>query len=61
MKAKKFACVEMMHQGAEKVQEKIGHMTRKEELAYWRECSRKLARRQTMTQREAKRNSAPPQ
>jgi len=58
MKPKKFDCVEMMHQGAEKVQEEIGGMTRKEESAFWRERSRKLGRRQTKAQREGKQEPA---
>ena len=46
MKAKRFDCVEMMHRGAEEVQKKIRGMTKKEEIAFWRERSRKLIRRQ---------------
>ena len=42
MKAKRFDCVEMMHRGAEAVQKKIRGMTKKEEIAFWRERSRKI-------------------
>jgi len=61
MKAKKFDCVEMMHQGAKKVKEKTWGMTRKEELAFWQERSRNLARRQTMIRSEEKPEPAPPE
>ena len=44
MKAKKFDCVEMMHRGAEEVQNKVRGMTKEEQIAFWRERSRKLTR-----------------
>ena len=61
MKAKKFDCVEMMHRGAKRVKEKTGGMRREEELAFWRERSTNLARRQAMIQTGGKREPAPPQ
>jgi len=54
MKAKKFDCVEMMHRGAGEVRKKIRGMTKKEEIAFWRERSRKLRHRQSKTQGEGK-------
>ncbi len=35
-------CVEMMHQGAARVQAETAGMTREELLAYWREQTRAL-------------------
>ena len=60
MKAKRFDCVEMMHRGAEEVQKKIRGMTKKEEIAFWRERSRKLIRRQSKTPAGGKREPAVP-
>lgn len=39
-------CVQMQHQGAEKVNEQIGGMTLEQELAFWQERSRILRQRQ---------------
>lgn len=39
---KTFDCVEMKHQGAALVQERLSRMTREEQLAYWRERGREL-------------------
>jgi hypothetical protein len=61
MKAKKFDCVELMHRGAEEVRKKIRGMTRKEEIAFWRERSRKLRRQQTVTQGKGKHEPARPE
>ena len=61
MKAKKFDCVEMMHRGAEEVRKKIRGMTKKEEIAFWRERSQKLRRRQSKTQEEGKPEPAVPE
>jgi len=61
MKAKTFDCVEMMHRGAEAVQIKIAAMTRDEELAFWKECSRSLVNRQASPQKDSKGEAAPPQ
>ncbi len=60
MKAKRFDCVEMMHRGAEEVQKKIRGMTKKEEIAFWRERSRKLIRRQSKTPGGGKHEPAVP-
>lgn len=46
MKTKTFDCVEMKHQGAEKVKEWTKGMTPEQELAFWRERSRILRQRQ---------------
>ena len=41
-KRKKFDCVEMMHQGAERVRQQTAGMSLEEELAYWREKTQEL-------------------
>ena len=61
MRAKKFDCVEMMHRGAEAVKKKIRGMTKKEEIAFWRERSRKLGQQQSKTERERKHEPAAPE
>ncbi len=61
MKAKKYDCDEMMHRGAEEVRKKIRVMTKKEEIAFWRERSQKLRRRQSKTQGEGKPQPAVPE
>ena len=61
MKVKKFDCVEMMHRGAEEVQKKIRGMTKKEEIAFWRERSRTLIQRQSKTQGGGKGEPAVPE
>jgi len=61
MKAKKFDCVEIMHRGAGEVQKKIQGMTKKEAIAFWRERSRKLIRRQSKTLGEGKNEPAVPE
>jgi len=61
MKAKKFDCVEMMHQGAEEVRKQIRGMTKKEEIAFWRQRSQKLRQRQSKTQGEGKPEPAAPE
>lgn len=58
MKPKTFDCVEMMHRGAEQVRKKIRSLTRKEEITFWRERSRKLRQRQSKAQREGERGPA---
>lgn len=40
--AKRFDCVRMKREGAERVQEEIRNMTREEELAYWQQGTREL-------------------
>lgn len=42
MKNKKFDCVEMKRQGAQKVFEKTSKMTKQEELRFWQERSQML-------------------
>jgi hypothetical protein len=39
---KPFDCVEMKHQGAERVQARLADMTREEQLAYWEQRGREL-------------------
>ena len=39
---KPFDCVEMKHQGAERVQTMLARMTREEQLAYWEARGREL-------------------
>ena len=46
MKTKAFDCVEMKHQGAEKIREKIKDMTLEQELAFWQERTRELRNHQ---------------
>ena len=58
MKAKKFDCVEMMPRGAEEVRNKIRGMTKKEEIAFWRDRFRKLTQRQSKPEGEGKREPA---
>jgi hypothetical protein len=53
MKAKTFDCVEMKHQGAERVGEQTKGMTLEQELAFWQERSRILKQRQKVTKRES--------
>jgi hypothetical protein len=43
---KTFDCVEMKHQGAERVQARLEGMTREEQLAYWEQRGRVLRARQ---------------
>jgi hypothetical protein len=40
----------MMRRGAEKVQNKIRGMTSEDQVAFWRERSRKLSRQQVTTE-----------
>jgi len=53
MKNKKFDCVEMKRQGAQKVLEKTSKMTREEELRFWQERSQKLKQSQSSTSRHS--------
>ncbi|HPO10009.1 MAG TPA: hypothetical protein PLZ55_15145 [bacterium] len=46
MKQKTFDCVEMMHQGGEKILREIEGMTPQEETEYWRRQTEKLRDRQ---------------
>ena len=43
---KPFDCVEMQHQGAERVQARLAGMTREEQLAYWERRGHELLERQ---------------
>ena len=52
MKNKKFDCVEMKRQGAQKVLEKTSKMTRQEELRFWQERSQVLKQSQDSSPRE---------
>jgi len=44
---KTFDCVEMKHRGAEEVRKKIGKLTPKEELQFWKEKTASLAERKS--------------
>jgi hypothetical protein len=50
MMKKTFDCVMMKHQGAERVQAQLSHLTREQEVEFWRERSQKLHKRQQETQ-----------
>jgi hypothetical protein len=39
---KKFDCVEMMHQGAERVRRQVEGMSPEQELEYWRQKTEEL-------------------
>ncbi len=45
-KNKKFDCVEMMHQGAERIRRETEGMTLEEQLEYWRQATEELRRLQ---------------
>ncbi len=49
---KSFDCVEMMHQGAERVRHEVEGMTLEEELAYWRQQTEALRQLQREAARE---------
>jgi hypothetical protein len=44
---KTFDCVEMKHQGAEKIRKRIGKLTPKEELQFWKEMTASLNERKS--------------
>ncbi len=46
MKTKTFDCVEMKRRGAEGVRRHVASMTTEQELAFWRERSERLRKRQ---------------
>jgi hypothetical protein len=39
---KAFDCVEMKHKGADRIRKKIGKLSAKEELQYWKEMTASL-------------------
>lgn len=39
---KAFDCVEMKHKGADRIRKKIGKLTAKEELKFWKEMTASL-------------------
>ncbi len=39
---KAFDCVEMKHKGADRIRKKIGKLTAKEELQFWKEMTASL-------------------
>jgi len=45
--SKPFDCVEMKHRGAEKIRKKIGKLTQKEELQFWKEKTASLIERKS--------------
>ena len=54
MKKKAVDCVEIQHQGADKVQEELAGMTREQQLEYWRKRTAELLELQRKTVRKAK-------
>ena len=58
MKTKTFDCVEMKREGARRVYEKTRDMTEAQEIAFWRERSEALRRRQREITRSRTRRSA---
>ncbi len=56
MKKKTFDCVEMMHQGAARVQAETAGMTEEEELKFWAQRTKALLARQRAAR--SKRKSA---
>ena len=54
MKTKTFDCVEMMHQGAKRVQESLKGMTVAEQLAYWQKGTAEMRKRQQQLRKKAK-------
>jgi hypothetical protein len=51
MKVKTFDCVEMQHRGAAAIREKTRGMTPQEELAFWKERTKALRKRQQRSKR----------
>lgn len=49
-KKKEFDCVEMMHQGAEKVREEMKGMTLEQEVEYWKKRTEELRTHQKQLQ-----------
>lgn len=60
-KMKKFDCVEMKRQGAEKVQRAIHGMTREEELAFWARGTAELLEEQKILRQGKARPQSPGQ
>lgn len=54
MKTKKFDCVEMKRKGAELVHDKIAHLTREEQLQYWRSGNDALRQIMDATKQKSK-------
>jgi hypothetical protein len=46
MKTKKFDCVEMKRQGADRVRQRVAGMSLEQEIEYWRKCSEEFERDQ---------------
>ena len=55
MKTKTFDAVELQHRGGEAVRRETAGMTLEEELAYWREGTKKLRELQETMRREKRR------
>jgi hypothetical protein len=52
MKAKELDCVEMQHQGAKDIREKLAGKTGEEQLEYWRKRTENLHTRQKMLRKK---------
>ena len=52
VRKKRFDCVEMMHQGAAVVRKELEGKTLEEEMAYWREGTEALLKRQAKLRKE---------
>lgn len=51
---KSFDCVELQHQGGERVTRRLAGMTTEEKVAYWRDRGRLLRERQAAARERAK-------
>ncbi len=60
MKTKAFDCVEMKHQGAERVMAQTRGMTFEQEVAYWRKRSEEFRAFQARFREQANRKSGTP-
>jgi hypothetical protein len=53
-KTKTFDCVEMMHEGARRVQAKLEGMTVEQETEYWRKRGQEFRKLQALLRRQMK-------
>lgn len=61
MKITKLSCVEMQHRGAQKIMEKISHMTKDQELKFWQEQSQYLRKYQESLKQDNKQETTEPE
>ncbi len=57
-KTKKFDCVEMMHQGADYVREKLKNMSPEEQSAYWQKRTQELLDRKQKSMQDRVRKAS---